>query len=539
MTEQFGMKRLLLAMLPWMVATAAYGQSRTAQVVYTYHEPLKEAVYRVADECYAPVFAVGAWGWKIQLNRDSVDLTADDKKANVPVRTVGGRQTIPLKLALEKMGASLEWDEESNTLYAKGIVNTIKVVDGKLQIGSTLPVKTSVFAMDNPPRLVIDIKDAKLLNEAVVDIPQNARFKQFKPDVVRVVLETADAPKLVAQATDDATSLLALTLDPNAASSITKSVEVPAQDPKPDEEKPKTDLAPEDPQIIVDLDSERSMLILIRGVGELNGPVQFRKNDPLTLDVILPGVHLKLPEGFKLNSDSILSTLSVEGETFSVVRFNLTRPMNADVTSGNGEVRIQLAKPLIRSGTGLAGKVVVVDAGHGGHDTGARSGGVLEKNLTLAIAKKTAAALSDAGATVIMTRESDVFIPLDERANIANRNAADIFVSIHINSNKVANSFSGTITFHHKGSDSGETLAECVQAEISKVNKLPSVGVWSDGKIYQSGFAVLRNTQMPGVLIELGFINHFRDRARMQQAEFQNGIASAVVKALKVYLGDG
>src|SRR4051812_25777821 len=99
MTAHSRMKRLLLAVLSWMIAMAAFGaQSQTAQVIYTYHDPLSEAVYRVADECYAPVLAVKEWGWQVQLNRDDVTINADGKTIQVPVRSVGGKQVIPLGL---------------------------------------------------------------------------------------------------------------------------------------------------------------------------------------------------------------------------------------------------------------------------------------------------------------------------------------------------------------------------------------------------------------------------------------------------------
>ena len=153
-------------------------------------------------------------------------------------------------------------------------------------------------------------------------------------------------------------------------------------------------------------------------------------------------------------------------------------------------------------------------------------------------AKLIAERLMAEGATVIMTRSTDVFISLNKRAQIANSSGADFFISSHINSTGGAATQSGTITFHHKGNALGKQLATCIQNEIAKVNKLPNKGVWSDGKIYQNGFAVLRQTTMPGVLLELGFINHPKDRARMVTEEFQQSVAAAVVRGMKVFLGD-
>lgn len=81
-------------------------------------------------------------------------------------------------------------------------------------------------------------------------------------------------------------------------------------------------------------------------------------------------------------------------------------------------------------------------------------------------------------------------------------------------------------------------LAECIQNEMAKSSKLKSIGVWSDNRIYQSGFAVLRYAQMPAVLLEMGFINHTGDRARMTSATFPDDVSRAILRGLRIYLGD-
>jgi N-acetylmuramoyl-L-alanine amidase len=210
--------------------------------------------------------------------------------------------------------------------------------------------------------------------------------------------------------------------------------------------------------------------------------------------------------------------------------------MGAEVWSDGKTIQIQLLKPDIGDGK-LAGKIVVVDPGHGGTDNGAHSDGIFEKDLTLGIAKLLSAQLGAQGATVMMTRKTDVFIPLPERVAIANRNKADFFISCHINSSKRP-SMSGTLVFHHEGRSNSQVLAECLLPEIGKVSGLPAKGVWSDGRIYKTGFAVLRGTKMTGVLVEFGFINQAVDRARMVRTDFQKSVAAAIVRGLRVYLGD-
>jgi N-acetylmuramoyl-L-alanine amidase len=81
-------------------------------------------------------------------------------------------------------------------------------------------------------------------------------------------------------------------------------------------------------------------------------------------------------------------------------------------------------------------------------------------------------------------------------------------------------------------------LAQCIQREIAKVSGIANDGAKSDGVIYRTGFSVLRNTQMPGVLLEMGFVDSARDRRRIVTDEFRDAITSAVVKGIKEYLGD-
>jgi N-acetylmuramoyl-L-alanine amidase len=210
------------------------------------------------------------------------------------------------------------------------------------------------------------------------------------------------------------------------------------------------------------------------------------------------------------------------------------------VADVNG-VQLRLLKPNVGDGK-LIGKTIVVDAGHGGTDSGSSSAGIYEKNLTLPVARMLAEELAREGAVVIMTRKDDTYPTLVERAALANRNNADCFVSVHINKIGATRSTSksGTITFYHGGQKSSEVLAECIQHEVAAVSKLPSIGVWSDTKIYDSGFSVLRNTtRMPGVLVELGFINNATDRKRMATADFQQSAALAIVKGIKKFLGIG
>ena len=173
-------------------------------------------------------------------------------------------------------------------------------------------------------------------------------------------------------------------------------------------------------------------------------------------------------------------------------------------------------------------KKIVIDAGHGGFDAGAVSGGRMEKtdnlNMALAVQKK----LQQQGQQVIMTRNTDTFIPLEERSAISNRNNADMFVSIHRNafSNISAN---GVETFVQRNSPPiNTTYAENVHSEIVKA------GVQTDRGVKQGDYSVLRNTVAPAMLLELGFLTNARDNQLFDQNfdAYATAITVGILKSL-------
>jgi N-acetylmuramoyl-L-alanine amidase len=269
----------------------------------------------------------------------------------------------------------------------------------------------------------------------------------------------------------------------------------------------------------------------------LTGEPKITKPDPDTLDISLPGVKVDPSSIVPPITNAIVGITASTSSVGSMLAIKLARPMGAQITNNGSVVSVGLIKPFVGNGR-LAGKIIVVDPGHGGYDSGAHAAGVLEKNLTLPLGIKLGTKLAEAGATVIMTRKTDVFIPLLTRSQIANQSHADFFISCHINSTSRTPPPSGTITFFHMDNQVTKLLGECIQHEIAKVNHLPNLGVWSDRRIYDTGYSVLRHTQCPCVLIEMGFIDNSTDRNRVGSEEFQEAVTTAIVKGVKVFLGD-
>lgn len=174
------------------------------------------------------------------------------------------------------------------------------------------------------------------------------------------------------------------------------------------------------------------------------------------------------------------------------------------------------------------GKVIVIDAGHGGHDPGATGNGLLEKNINLDIAKRVEKLLKDSGFIVIMTRTNDQYLSLQERSSLANRVNADLFVSIHVN----AGGGTGIETWwYSKGPEpeKSQLLAKQIQKEVIKQTGVKDRGV-KDGNLH-----VNRETNMPSSLIEVGFIDNKNDAEKLKNNSFKDLVAKGIVNGIKIF----
>lgn len=167
---------------------------------------------------------------------------------------------------------------------------------------------------------------------------------------------------------------------------------------------------------------------------------------------------------------------------------------------------------------------VVLDAGHGGHDSGAKPGkGKSEKELALDTSKRVATMLRAAGLRVIETRSSDYFVTLDKRVAISNRERNAIFVSIHYNWAKRSKA-RGIETFFYGGKSS--RLAANIQKETIRAYRTENRG------IKYRGFYVLKNNRRPSVLLELGFLSNPGENGIVQSAATRQRLAKAVVDGI-------
>ena len=174
-------------------------------------------------------------------------------------------------------------------------------------------------------------------------------------------------------------------------------------------------------------------------------------------------------------------------------------------------------------------RTIVLDPGHGGSDPGAVNGARLEKNDNLNLALAVQRRLAALGQHVVMTRSTDVFIPLAERSAISNRVNPDMFVSIHRNA-AASSAANGVENFIYINPSPIE-----IQYAQTVLDEVVNAGVQSNRGVKRGNFAVLRNTRAPAMLLEMGFITNTRDNQLFDQ-NF-NAYAEAITKGILRALG--
>lgn len=168
---------------------------------------------------------------------------------------------------------------------------------------------------------------------------------------------------------------------------------------------------------------------------------------------------------------------------------------------------------------------VVIDAGHGGYDRGGIPGQrVSEKDMTLDVARRLKSVLAASGYRVVMTRDSDVFVPLGTRTAIANSNRNAIFVSIHFNS-ATRGGASGIETYFY--SRDSLALASAIHHYVVGGAPSPSRGV------RRRGYYVLRKTSVPAVLVECGFLTNSTEAGYAQNASYRQKLAEEIAAGVR------
>lgn len=174
---------------------------------------------------------------------------------------------------------------------------------------------------------------------------------------------------------------------------------------------------------------------------------------------------------------------------------------------------------------------VVIDPGHGGKDPGAQIPGLNEANLNLAVSRAVAKRLSEHGVTVVLTRNSDVFIELADRAAAGSR--ADLFVSIHADFNPSPEKIGHSILLPQSGDARATQAGQYIDRKLTAAGS-PSHIVRMDNR----GLLVLRQARCPALLVEIGFLSNRTEAPRLASPAYQQQLAQGIADGILSYLAN-
>lgn len=370
----------------------------------------------------------------------------------------------------------------------------------KVLIKTSFPAQYETQTMVDPDRMVIDFKGATL-DSVPQTIPGDAkwiksvRMSQFNSQTVRVVLDlVGDIPSFITPSRQDPKLLEVRT--------IHQITNVSWND--------------------LNLGGE----LCIESNGNLVEEIQRLRNpNKLRIDLNYANFQTEL-RAPQIKNEQITGIKFISIDNYKV-RIEVDLNFFMGYTARFSEDRHQLVISFKKSP--IIGKIIVLDAGHGGVDMGATGRqGTREKDVNYEVTLRLKNMLEEAGAKVILTRNDDTFISLYERSFMANYLSADIFISIHTNFHPNSN-VKGIEVYHYKDRADSFQLAKKIETKMVECTKMNTLGV----KV--NDFVVIRETQMPSVLVELGFLSNFEEENLIRTTEFREQSALGIFQGILEY----
>lgn len=430
-------------------------------------------------------------------------------------------------------------------LYESKLRSRYFISDVYSKNGALLLAGTGIYNFEKPfylspaagstyQRVVFDIPNTvlatKLRNKVFWLGPnESVKIGQFEPTKVRLVITSPNPEKYLAICGNDLQNVLiaredrlgGLRLFPNTSSLVSASLDVKKENQK---DVDKFTLSFSSPIVYSIKRHGSSVDLNLYNVNVDNVPALEKKfqaghiENVVVRKISAIGVKVTIP----LNQKSTLDCLENLNATKLV--FTVKSPQQA-VVSSQPKTKTE-GRVVAQTKNDFHGRVIVLDPGHGGYDPGAMRNNVMEKNITMSIAKLIEKNLKAQGATVIMTRTDDKFVSLEDRVILSNNKKPDIFVSVHINSSE--NATAHGIETHYFKDDSLELAKSIHQAMTTEIEE-------TNRGILKSRFYVIRHTNQPSVLLELGFISNDDERNLLLLPQQQEKFAKAIADGINNY----
>ncbi len=533
----------------------------------------------------APVDAVALMGATFRPNpNNTVTVTAAaGKTVTLPYTPVGGRCCVPFQKVAEALGGTADWQPESETLTVRAKLQVVRQNFNQLTIYTSYPVYYSVRRIGQPERLYVDLYGLDL-GSVPADVPAEGgditqiRSGQITPQTVRITVDLKGAVPFQVLSSIQTSQVKVALSGSVAPVSIAQVNSVP---PPVVVSPPQALRQPQSggPVTITGVDYKVVSPALTQIEVTTSGPAKYSTetlNNPNRLAFDLAGAVLDhgVRAAQTIEDNPVIKSIRVgrlltPQTKFGRVVLDLSRMVGFSVDSRSADgggpgmtyvlnvittdpsipaATVPQAGPVtpypvnIPTNTSLAGKIVVVDPGHGGRDPGSSAElnpDVYEKDITLAIGRRVRDMLARSGATVLMTRSDDSFPALESRAPFANSHHADYFISIHADSSAIGrNTLAGTTVYFHAQSSLCRLMAADIGRRVSETSGISYNGVKSDTIRFRTGFAVLRESYMPAVLVETGYMNNDKDLALLRDDAAQQRIAQGITAGLRDFIAD-
>lgn len=472
---------------------------------------------------------------RLRVNDPTAIVNGQPRALPVAPMLVADRVLVPVQPIFAALGAWTKFDEAEQTLFVSsqitGITAQAERGEMRVLVDATGPIEAETNVLTGPDRLVVDFLQAALrtqereipINAAGVRRIRTAQF-QVKPYVTRLVFDLSQ-PVEIHVTTSPKTYVVTLELRPKGLASPPNAGGpplVPAPGTGDSPVKPPGTLRIS--QVNFQAVGETGRLT-IEGAGAMQYKVrEFVFPDRLTID-IHDAIFAPVKQEIAVNSAAIVSVRAAQFQaTPPVVRVVVTLKRKSAYLVGqaNGQLTVDITDGPLR------GHIVAIDPGHGGTDPGAMGPtGLREADAVLDVGLRLRELLVKDGIRVIMTRETDSTVELADRPKMARERGATIFVSIHANASTRA-SVNGSETYYLTAQSL--VLAQMIQDELGVILGVPSRGIKT------ASFLVLRDNDVPSVLVETAFITHTDDEARLKDSEFRQHLAQAVYRGITRFL---
>ncbi|HCC07848.1 MAG TPA: hypothetical protein DEP72_06800 [Clostridiales bacterium] len=412
---------------------------------------------------------------------------------NYEVSLSGNRKNIVVRFLKNQIYAmQLSEKSETATLYIKGSLKT----------------NVTAFRLTDPDRIVFDVpysyskldsKQASVTSKYIKSI----RTSQFEESTTRFVIDTIGQPKYDIEFRDNIVKI--------------KITEAEYKNITYDNE-----------------DEKNTKIILIKPKDKIIDISQIKVVDNYlqkNLQITFPGDFTSEFGNGEINiNDERISKVNVSkrGSNTAIDIYSNTI-FACNINEDEKYIYVELLKPKQKYS-----KIVLIDAGHGGSDPGATVSGIFEKNINLVITTKIEELIeADGNIKVYVTRDKDNYPTLQDRAKIAEDVQADVFVSVHNNATLSEKAIGTETLYFPLSTKNASGLDAKILAEIVQSTVANELGSKDRGVIARSDLYVLKNTTMPAIIVEIGYMTNPTELANLKNISYTDNAANGIFKAIK------